>query len=425
MEEKDYFQETLSILGEVAKHQDVNDEVISQLKYCHSVLEVSVPVRMDDGSLNIYTGYRVRHNNSRGPTKGGIRFHPGVALAEVKSLAFWMTIKCAVVNIPFGGAKGGIIIDPMKLSHLELERLSRSYIAEVADFIGPSIDVPAPDMYTNARIMGWMMDEYSKINRHYTPAVITGKPIGLGGSLGREDAAGRGVFYCIQELVKKLKMKPKKTRIAIQGFGNVGKNLALLLHRDGYKIVAISDVKGGIYEAKGIDMEDLVSKTEEQQSVYTSFSVVDYSKHTKISNEELLALEVDMLIPAAMEKVIHKENVKSIQSPIVIEAANGPITSDASDTLIKNNCLIMPDILANAGGVTVSYFEWVQNRYGYYWPLEQIHEKLKKIMVDEFNATYDLMKKEKVSMRLAAYMRAIGRLDATITAKGVQSYFKH
>jgi len=420
------FDDALSHLTQAAQFVQLDPEALQRLQHCQSVLEVAVPVRMDDGSLQTFTGYRVRHNSTRGPTKGGIRFHPNVHLDEVKALSFWMTLKCALVDIPFGGAKGGIALDPKKLSHLEIERLSRSFIIQIADAIGPLKDVPAPDVYTNARIMGWMMDEYSKIVRSYTPGVITGKPIGLGGSVGRDDAAGRGVYYCIRELAKKRDWDPSKIRIAVQGFGNVGQHVAALLYADGYKIVGVSDSKGGVYRSEGFDIPSLIrAKNETQQvaAVYCTGTVCEAVQAKRITNEDLLALDVDLLVPAALEHVIHADNVAAIKAPIIVEAANGPVTSKAAQILTTKGTFIVPDILANAGGVTVSYFEWVQNRDGFYWDLDVVHEKLQKIMIEAFNHAYDFMQDKKINMRLAAYVVALKRLESAMEAQGTQSYF--
>ena len=420
------FEDALSHLDAAFKYAEIDPEAVGRLKHPKAALEVSVPVRMDDGSLNIFTGYRVQHDNTRGPTKGGIRFHPNVNLDEVKALAFWMTFKCAIVGIPYGGAKGGICVDPKRLSRLELERLSRSYIVQVADFIGPEKDIPAPDVYTNAMIMGWMMDEYSKIMRRYTPSVITGKPIELGGSLGREDATGRGAYYCIKELEKKNGWQPKDITIAVQGFGNGGQHVANLLFNDGYRIVAVSDSKGAIYSDKGFNIPSLIhAKRElhEVKAVYCEESVCEAVPAKTITNEELLELDVDILIPAALENVITHANASNIQAKIIVEVANGPVASNADLILRKKNILVIPDILANAGGVTVSYFEWVQNRNGYYWTTDEIHHKLQHIMSREFNLIYHTMEKNNIDMRTAAYAHALDRLGKAVAAQGTYSYF--
>ncbi len=420
------FQDAIRRLDRAAEYTDVEPEVIEQLRHPQAVLMVSIPVRMDDGSLKIFSGYRVQHNNDRGPTKGGIRFHPDVDIDEVKALAFWMTCKCAVVGIPFGGAKGGVTVNAKELSKLELERLSRGFMKEMADFIGPESDIPAPDVYTNAMVMGWMMDEYSMIHRRHTPAVITGKPLALGGSLGRDDATGRGAYYCIKELETRRQWNPKDIRVAVQGFGNAGQHVARLLHADGYHIVAVSDSRGGIYNEAGFDVPSLMymkNESRKLQAVYCDGSVCEAVDANGISNEKLLELDVDVLIPAALENQITAENAGDIKADVVVEVANGPVTSEADDLLTKNGVLVIPDILANAGGVTVSYFEWVQNRAGYYWGEDRVHTELREIMAREFNAIYDRMQERRIDMRTAAYAHALGRLAAAVESQGTHRFF--
>ncbi|EHL32384.1 Glu/Leu/Phe/Val family dehydrogenase [Legionella drancourtii] len=420
------YKEALLRLDNASTLASLDPEAVEKLKHAKACLEVAIPVRMDDGQLKIFTGYRVHHNSIRGPTKGGIRFHPEVSLSEIKALAFWMTIKCAVVGIPFGGAKGGVIVHPKQLSRLELERLSRSYITSIADFIGPDLDIPAPDMYTNAMIMGWMMDEYSKIVRQATPAVITGKPLPLGGSQGRESATGLGAYYCIKELEKIKKWPPQKMRVAIQGFGNAAQPLAQLLYQDGYKLVSVSDSRGGIYRAQGFDIPSIIyakNKFEQVQAVYCEDSVCQMVKATQITNEELLELKVDILILAALENQITKENAERIKAPIIIEVANGPTTADADDILKRKNILVVPDVLANAGGVTVSYFEWVQNKSGYYWTLAQVQRRLRAIISREFNKVFELQEAYQVDLRTAAYIHALNRQAEAVTAQGTHDYF--
>ncbi len=437
------FEDAIKRLDRAAEFSEISREALEKLRHPKAILQVSIPVRMDDGSLQIFQGFRVRHDDTRGPTKGGIRYHPNVHLSEVKALAFWMTCKCAVAGIPFGGGKGGIIVDPKKLSRMELERLSRGFIDKIADFIGPDTDVPAPDVYTNAMIMGWMMDEYSKIRRQRTPAVITGKPIPLGGSLGREDATGRGAYYCIKELEKLKDWQPADIRVAVQGFGNAGQHVANLLHSDDYRIVAISDSKGGIYQSEGLDIPqciDLKNQGQTVGTVYSTRSVCECSVcGTKdcqcssgnlatgkiISNAELLELDVDILIPAALENQITDENVGKIQAPVIVEVANGPTTSSADDYLAKNGTLVVPDILANAGGVTVSYFEWTQNRAGYYWTVEEVQERLHQIMSREFKIIYQLMTTHQIDMRTAAYTHALNRIGEAIASQGTSQYFSN
>lgn len=435
------FDDAICRLDKAAGFSYIDGEALDRLRHPKSELLVSIPVRMDDGSLQIFQGFRVRHDDTRGPTKGGIRYHPSVHLGEVKALAFWMTFKCAVVGIPFGGGKGGVIVDPKHLSRMELERLSRGFIEQVADFIGPDTDVPAPDVYTNSMIMGWMMDEFSKIRRQRIPDVITGKPIALGGSYGRDDATGRGAYYCIKVLEKKRDWNPAKIRVAIQGFGNAGQHVARLLCDDGYRIVAISDSRGGIVRDQGIDIAraiELKTQRTAVSDVYASRSVCecpvcgcvechcnpnDSGSGEVITNEELLELDVDMLIPAAMENQITTSNADRISASVVIEVANGPITSDADDVLANKGVLVVPDILANAGGVTVSYFEWTQNRSGFYWTKSEIQERLREIMKREFDTIYDLMIEKNIDMRTAAYAHGLNRLSDAIEAQGTSRYF--
>lgn len=424
--DRDIYDDAIGRLDRAFEYAEIDEEAVERLKHPKQVLEVSIPVRMDDGSLRVFTGYRVRHDDTRGPTKGGIRYHPDVNLDEVKALAFWMTFKCAVVALPYGGGKGGVIVDPKSLSRLELERLTRGFIAQIADFIGPETDVPAPDVYTNAMIMGWMMDEYSKIHRQRTPAVITGKPIPLGGSLGRVDATGRGAYYCIKELEKKRGWKPQDIRIAMQGFGNAGQHAARLLHADGYRMVGVSDSRGGIYKPEGFDVPSLIHVKEESrrlQAVYCEESVCATVQADSITNEELLELDVDILVPAALENQITAKNAERIQAPIIVEVANGPTTSRADQVLNEKGKLVVPDILANAGGVTVSYFEWVQNKGGYYWTEDDVQKRLHEIMAREFDAVYSLMEKRDTDMRTAAYALALTRIGEAIASQGTARYF--
>lgn len=410
------FKDALSRLDKAAAYARIDSEALEKLKHPKACLEVSIPVRMDDGSCEIFTGYRVRHSDLRGPAKGGIRFHPSVTIDEVKSLAFWMTIKCAVVGIPYGGGKGGVIVDPKQLSPMELERLSRGYIEKIAAFIGPDTDIPAPDVYTNPMIMGWMMDEYSKIAGRLSPAVITGKPIPLGGSQGRDDATARGGYYCITELAKKRGWNPKSIRVAVQGFGNAGQFVAALLHKDGYKVVAVSDSRNAIYHADGLDIPHIIQIKNQTNRLPTQHA-------TELTNAELLELDVELLIPAALENQITKQNAAKIKAPVIVELANGPTTIEADTILHDKNILVIPDILANAGGVTVSYFEWVQNKSGYYWDLPTVHQRLEEIMLREFGNVYQLMETHKTDMRTAAYILALNRHSAAVSALGTSEYF--
>ena len=409
--------------GEMA---NVSDEVIDSLMHPISMLQATLPVRMDDGSTKYFTGFRCRYNQTLGPTKGGIRFHPNVSMAEIQALALWMTIKCAVMGLPYGGAKGGIIVDPKLLSPMELERLSRAYVRAMADVIGPQIDIPAPDVYTNARIMGWMVDEYEAIKRTKSPAVITGKPVRLGGSLGRDDATGRGAYRCVVQLAQKRNLDPATTTVAVQGFGNGGYHVARLLHDAGYRIVAISDSKGGIYSHKGFDVASVhedKQRSRRVRAVYCDNSVCELIDHEIITNDELLALDVDILIPAALEGVITADNASSVKARYIVEVANGPILSGADTIIEENGIEVVPDVLANAGGVTVSYFEWVQNLQGFKWALDEVHVKLRKMMSAAFNEVWDLAEAQNLSMRNAAYVVAIKRIGEAVEAQGTRDYF--
>lgn len=421
------FAEAIARLDAAAEHADIDNETLERLRHVKAILQVSIPVRMDDGSLRVFDGYRVRHDDTRGPTKGGIRYSPAVDLDEVKALAFWMTCKCAVVDLPYGGAKGGIAVDARSLSPMELERLSRGFIERVADFIGPDTDIPAPDMYTNSRIMGWMADEYSTIQRRHCPAVITGKPLSLGGSRGRDDATGRGAFYALEELARRRDWNRKKTRVAVQGFGNAAQSVALLLHQCGYRVVAVSDSRGGVHCEDGLDIPRLIDVKNRKgrvEAVYREGSVCEESDGAAaISNEDLLTLDVDVLVPAATERQITADNVADVKASVVLEVANGPTSPEADAALRDRGVLVMPDILANAGGVTVSYFEWVQNRQGLSWTLDQVHERLHDIMAREFEAVYDLMEARDIDMRTAAYVHALNRIGAAVEALGTRSYF--
>jgi glutamate dehydrogenase (NADP+) len=393
-----------------------------------ATLEVSLPVRRDDGSTSHFTAFRSRYNDSLGPTKGGIRFHPGVTRAEVQALALWMTIKTAVLGLPYGGGKGGVIVDPKSLSPLELERLSRAYVRAMSDFIGPETDIPAPDVYTNARIMGWMLDEYETIHRIKAPGVITGKPVSLGGSLGRDEATGRGAYLCIRELARKKGLDPHQTRVAVQGFGNAGYHVAHLLHADGYPIVAVSDSKGAIYSEDGFDVDSLYQhkqETRQLRGVYCEGSVCELVEHKRITNDELLELDVELLIPAALEGVIGAHNHKRIRAPIIVEVANGPISGEVDEDLFRRGVQVVPDVLANAGGVTVSYFEWVQNRAGYYWKLDEVRERLEELMLRAFEEVWSLAQREKRSLRSAAYTNALRRIEEATLAHGSREYFKN
>lgn len=408
------------------KYVSISQDAIEHLKYPKASLRVSIPVRMDDGSLKIFQGFRVRYDDTRGPTKGGVRYHPGVSMDEVQSLAFWMTFKCAVLNLPFGGAKGGITVNPKALSKLELERLSRGYIDAIADFIGPDVDIPAPDVYTNEMIMGWMMDQYSIIRRQLTPAIVTGKPLALGGSAGRNKATATGAFFVIENILAKVNKSPQETTVAIQGFGKVGGTLAELLCKAGYKVVAVSDSQGAIYAKKGLDIPSVrryKDASKGMQAVYCEGTVCSIVEHEVLSNDQLLALDVDILIPAALENQITEKNAGDIKARFVFEVANGPTTSAADRILESKGIRVFPDILANAGGVTVSYFEWVQNRSGLYWTEEDVNRRLRSKMVEETEKIWAISQKYGISMRTAAYVHGLNRIGEAIDAKGTRDYY--
>jgi len=383
------------------------------LSYPNREIIVHIPVTMDDGRLEVFTGFRVQHSIARGPGKGGIRYAPDVTLDEVRALAAWMTWKCAVVNIPFGGAKGGVICNPHKMSMGELERMTRRYTAELIDFIGPEKDVPAPDVNTNEQTMAWIMDTYSMHMRQTVTAVVTGKPVNIGGSRGRREATGRGVWIVCDEACKKLGLSPESTRVIVQGFGNVGSNAAQLMHQAGYKITGILEVGGGLYNKNGIDINALVAHRQKQGTV------LGFPGADKADPAELLTTECEILIPAATENVITSRNVNRIKCRILAEGANGPTTSAADEVLADNGVFVIPDILANAGGVTTSYFEWVQDRQGYFWKEEVVNEQLDTIMKSSFQDVVRYAETHKVNNRIAAYMLAIDRVAYTIKQRGI------
>jgi len=420
------FEDALLRVKSLAVLADINPEIIEAISHPKEIMSVSLPVRMDNGSKQYFTAYRCRYNNILGPTKGGIRFHPKVNIDEVQALALWMTIKCAVVGLPFGGGKGGITVDPRILSPMELERLSRAYMRSLVDFVGPHRDIPAPDINTNSLIMGWMMDEYESIKRSHNPAVITGKPIELGGSLGRDDATGRGAYLCTLELIKKMDWSLTELTVAVQGFGNGGYHVAHLLQRAGCKIVAVSDSQGGIYAESGFDIDSLwqeKQRSRQMRAVYCDGSVCEMIEHTTISNADLLELDVDILIPAALEGVITKHNATNIKAKAIVEIANGPILFEADKIIFNKGIKVVPDVLANAGGVTVSYFEWVQNLSGQIWSLEDIHQRLKDKMTLAFSQAWDLAEQGNYSLREAAYINALHKISGATNALGTQQYF--
>lgn len=414
-------------LDDALRYVKLSEDAIARLRSPKASLSVSIPLRMDDGSLRIFPGYRVRYDDTRGPTKGGVRYHPNVNLDEVQSLAFWMTFKCAALSLPYGGAKGGITVNPKELSPLELERLSRGYIDAIADFIGPDVDILAPDVYTNPMIMSWMMDQYSTIQRRYSPGVVTGKPLAVGGSQGRDTATALGAFYVIEQMLAKFDRHPAGTSVAVQGFGNAGATIAELLAKANYRVVAVSDSQGGIYAKRGLDIPSIrhyKDSTRRIQAVYCEGSVCNIVEHEVITNQDLLTLDVDVLIPAALENQITADNAAQVKAPLIFEVANGPINVAADSILQTKGCYVFPDILVNAGGVTVSYFEWVQNRNGLYWSAQEVNQHLRDRMVTEAEAIWSIAQQLGTTPRTAAYIHALNRLNETIEAKGTRNYYQ-
>ncbi|MHA1681019.1 MAG: Glu/Leu/Phe/Val family dehydrogenase [Promethearchaeota archaeon] len=387
---------------------------IEYLKECQRQMIVSLPIKLDDGSVKVFKGYRVHHCDARGPTKGGVRFSPHVDLEEVKALSFWMSLKCAVVNLPYGGAKGGIRVDPKKLSLSELERLTRRYTYAIINMIGPLTDIPAPDVGTNSQIMAWMFDTFSIATGVTTHGVVTGKPVEVGGSLGRQAATGTGLMFVLEALMDKLGWNIKEQRVAIQGFGNVGSNCALQLYKThGTKIVCVSDVNGALYDENGLDIPRLV------QHVKETGTVIGFDNCKACTNRDLLTCDCDIVIPAAIEKQITTSIARNIQAKIVLEGANGPTTPEADAILKDRGIIVVPDILANAGGVTVSYFEWIQDRDAYFWDLERINHELKKILVSAFMDIYRISEEKKVTLRVAAYIIGVTRLVKALVLRGL------
>jgi len=398
---------------EAAARLRLDDGICKVLKSASKEITVHIPVQLDDGRIEVFTGYRVQHSIARGPGKGGIRYAPDVTLDEVRALAAWMTWKCAVVNIPFGGAKGGVICDPKLLSDIELERITRRYTAELMDVIGPERDVPAPDVGTNDRVMAWIMDTYSMHVRHATTAVVTGKPMELGGSRGRSEATGRGCMLVTLKALRRFGMEPSSTRVVIQGFGNVGGMAARLMSRAGFKIIAIVEYDAAVYNSNGLDIEKLMAHRTE------TGSIADFLGAENINKDEGLYLECDVLLPAATENVITSRNADRIRTKILCEGANGPTTAVADHILAEKKIFVIPDILANAGGVTVSYFEWVQDRQGFFWNEQLVNDRLEEIMVASFDAVVGFADKHGVNNRTAAYMLALDRVASAIRTRGI------
>lgn len=400
-----------SILKEAMGILNYSDEAFELLKEPMRFLEVKIPVRMDNGKTQVFVGYRAQHNDSTGPTKGGIRFHPDVTSDEVKALSGWMSLKCGINGLPYGGAKGGIVCDPRKMSFRELEQLSRGYVRAISQIVGPTKDIPAPDVYTNSQIMAWMLDEYDHLREFDSPSFITGKPLILGGSQGRETATSKGVLYAIQFISDLKKMPIKDMRVIIQGFGNVGSYLAKYLYDLGVKVVGISDVLGGIYEEDGLDIPSLLANRD-------SFGVVSNLYSNSISNQELLEKECDVLVPAAIGGQINHQNVNRLKCKIVVEAANGPTTREAIKILKERDIMVVPDIFANSGGVIVSYFEWCQNNHGHYWTEQLVDERLKEIMTASFSNILRTSKNYDVDLKVAAYIEGIRRIVEASTVRG-------
>lgn len=407
----DILKSTQTVIHQALEKLGYPNEVFELLKEPLRMLTVKIPVRMDDGSTQVFTGYRAQHNDAVGPTKGGIRFHPNITEKEVKALSIWMSLKCGIVDLPFGGAKGGITCDPRNMSFRELERLSRGYVRAISQIVGPTKDIPAPDVFSNSQIMSWMLDEYNAINESNSPGFITGKPIVLGGSHGRETAAAKGVTICIREAAKKKDIDIKGAKVIIQGFGNAASFLAKFLHDAGAIIIGISDAYGALYDPDGLDIVYLLDRRD-------SFGTVTKLFNHTMTNQELLEKECDILVPAAIESQITEKNAHHIRAKMIVEAANGPITSQATQILNDRGVLLVPDLLASAGGVTVSYFEWVQNNQGYFWSEEEVNEKLEVVMIKAFNRIVEISQNRNVDMRLAAYMAGVQKMAEAARFRG-------
>ncbi len=408
------YKNAVKQLEDVAKYIDLKGPSLEELKCPKMVHRADLRVKMDNGKTKIFKAYRSQHNDAVGPYKGGIRFHQQVTEDEVKALSVWMTIKCSVVGIPYGGGKGGVIVDPKKLSQGELERLSRAYMKFLYKHIGSWVDVPAPDVNTNPQVMAWMLDEYEKLTGRHEPGVITGKPVELGGSKGRGVATGLGGFYVTERLAKFKKLNKKQTTVAVQGYGNAAYWYAHFMRKAGYKIVAVSDSKGGIFKASGINPEEVLKHKRE------TGSVVGFKGSREVSNGDLLELEVDVLAPAALENVITKDNAEKVKARYIVELANGPVTPEADKTLHERGVVDLPDVLCNAGGVTVSYFEWVQNNMGYYWEEKEVFEKLKVIMDKSFDEVWRVYQERQVTPRLAAYIKSVTRVVEAMRLRGAK-----
>ncbi|WP_054949583.1 Glu/Leu/Phe/Val family dehydrogenase [Numidum massiliense] len=410
-ESTDIMRSTQSVIKEALEKLGYSEEVFELLKEPLRMMTVRIPVRMDDGKVQVFTGYRAQHNDAVGPTKGGVRFHPDVTYDEVQALSLWMSLKAGIVDLPYGGGKGGVVCEPRNMSFRELEGLSRGYVRAISQIVGPSKDIPAPDVFTNSQIMAWMMDEYSLMREFDSPGFITGKPVVLGGSFGRESATAKGVTIVIREAAKKRGLDLKGARVIVQGFGNAGSFLSKFLHDAGAKIVAISDVNGALYDKNGLDIDYLLDRRDSFGSVTNLFE-------NTISNKEMLELDCDILVPAAIQNQITADNAHNIRADIVVEAANGPTTLEATRILTERGILLVPDVLASCGGVTVSYFEWVQNNQGYYWTEEEVSDKLEKMLVKAFDNVYNTSQSRQVNMRLAAYMVGVRKMAEAARFRG-------
>ncbi|XLQ19894.1 MAG: Glu/Leu/Phe/Val family dehydrogenase [Candidatus Moraniibacteriota bacterium] len=414
------FENAMQQLKNAAEVANIDKDTIEMLKSPQRIHEIAIPVKMDDGKLKTFRGYRVQHNNARGPYKGGVRFHPAVDIDEVKALAFWMAIKCAVVDIPYGGAKGGVEVNPKELSDAELQELSRGYVRGLYLEIGPKIDIPAPDVYTNEQIMGWMMDQYSRLKGYTVPGSFTGKPVAIGGITARATATARGGFVLLERIAEKLNKKPEDLRIAIQGFGNAGQVFATLVHEAGYKVVGVSDSRGAIVSknGKGIDVTRVIDMKNKKGKIYCDKSVCDTDEYLSATNEELLEMDCDVLVPAAIENQITQDNADNIKATTIIELANGPTTPEADEILYKKDVVIIPDVLANAGGVTVSYFEWLQNMQNTSWSESETNRKLAEIMIESYDNVCNKAKKYKIDYRKASFILAIERIESAMQGRG-------
>jgi glutamate dehydrogenase (NAD(P)+) len=407
------FETAIAQLDAVADRIGLDAGMRDVLRHCKREFTVNFPVKMDDGSIRVFTGHRVHHNEARGPVKGGLRYSPHVSLDEVRALAMWMTWKCAVAGLPYGGAKGGVVVDPRALSAGELERLTRRFAAEIGMLIGPDEDVPAPDMGTDAQVMAWIMDTYSMMHGHSTPAVVTGKPVTIGGSSGRYEATGRGVMFIAQEACARLGMPLEGATVAVQGFGNVGSVASKLLSEAGAKVVAVSDHSGGIYDERGLDIDDVLAMPRDHRTLPAG------GPWRRISNDELLTLPVDILVPAATEGQVHGGNAASVRAKMVVEGANGPTTAEGDRILRERGVYVVPDIIANSGGVIVSYFEWVQDLQSFFWEEDEVNSRLERIIKRSFQEVAEIQARDSLSMREAAYVLAVSRVVEATTVRGI------